>query len=198
MAGLKFRLAAWAIAALCIPSTMADMPLRVTQLDGTWSHTVYVGNMTSNKWEELFFSADFIDSYLAGYALTFDHSISPRWSIGAEAQLTYHFGDQTYAEIGMPLTLRYRPENPWLRVLDSFAFGLGMSHTTEVPQVEIDNGDGERSRRNLFYWMLETQFESGRPGRRWFLRIHHRSDAWGTLEPEGGSNALAFGLRQDF
>ena len=80
--------------------------------------------------------------------------------------------------------------------LDSLAFGLGMSHTTEVPIVEIETRGG--SRRNLIYWMLESEFATSDPARRWFVRIHHRSDAWGTLEPEGGSNAIAIGIRQDF
>ena len=81
-------------------------------------------------------------------------------------------------------------------MIESFAFGLGGSHTTEVPQVEIDTNDG--SRRNLIYWMLETEFQTGTPGNTLFFRIHHRSDAWGLLEPEGGSNALALGFRRVF
>jgi hypothetical protein len=94
------------------------------------------------------------------------------------------------------LTIRYRPEKPWPKQFEAVAFGLGMSHATEIPQVEIDKGDD--SRRNLFYWFFETEFRTDNPKRSWFIRIHHRSDAWRTLTPEGGSNAIALGIRQDF
>lgn len=182
--------------ALWMTAASADGLRPFDDWDGTWSHTGYVGNMTSDKVEGLFEGPSFIDNYLVGYALTYDHPLNARWSVGAELQFTYHFGDQTYGEIGLPFTLRYRPERPWPRPLEGFAFGLGMSHTTEIPQVEIDKGDG--SRRNLFYWLAEVEFKTADPDRSWFVRIHHRSNAWGALEPDGGSNALALGIRHDF
>lgn len=171
-----------------------------THADGvipaTWSHSGYVGNMTSDTVDDLLSGPDFVDNYLIGYALAYDRPISARWSVGAELQLTYHFGDQTYGEIGLPLTVRYRPEDPWFQKFEGFAFGLGMSHATEVPEIETIRGDD--SRRNLFYWFLESEFKTNNPQQSWFVRIHHRSDAWQTLEPEGGSNAIAIGWRHDF
>jgi hypothetical protein len=152
--------------------------------------------MTRDRVSEFADGPDFADYQLVGYALAYDRPLNDRWSVGFELQATYHFGDQTYSEFGLPVTIRYRPENAWVGAVDAVAFGLGMSHTTEVSEVEVETRGG--SRRNLFYWLLEAEFETGNPDRSWFFRIHHRSDAWGTLTPKGGSNALAIGLRHDF
>lgn len=165
----------------------------------SWSLAGYLGAMTTNRADELLQPGELeYDSYnLAGLALAYDRPLgNSRWSAGFEIQLTQHFGSQEYLEIGLPVTIRYRPENPWLKSVESFAFGLGGSHSTEVPQIEVETRGG--SRRNLIYWMLEAEFRTKKPGDSWFFRIHHRSDAWGLLEPEGGSNALAIGLRRKF
>lgn len=170
-------------------------PLHAAQ-EETWSHTGYLGAMTTDRVSEFVDGADYYGSGLLGYALAYDHALNARWSVGFELQATYHFGEQSYGEFGLPVTIRYRPQQPWVAALDGFAFGLGMSHATEVPRIEVETRGG--SRRNLIYWMLEAEFKTGDPDRSWFARIHHRSDAWGTLKPEGGSNALVLGLRHDF
>lgn len=166
-------------------------------IEETWSHSFYAGLMTSNRADELLSDFDYADNNLVGYALAYDRPLADtQWSVGFELQLTNHFGDESYSEIGLPITVRYRPENPWLSSVEGFSFGLGMSHATEVPKVEVDSRGA--SRRNLVYWMLEAEFKTRSPHTRWFMRIHHRSDAWGTFKPEGGSNAVVLGLRQDF
>lgn len=163
----------------------------------TWSHSFYAGIMTTNKADKIVSEFEYADNDLIGYALAYDRPLAgTQWSVGFELQLSYHFGDESYSEIGLPITVRYRPEKPWLSSVEGFAFGLGMSHATEVPKVEVDTRGG--SRRNLIYWMLEAEFKTRSPNTSWFMRIHHRSDAWGTLKPEGGSNAVVLGLRQDF
>lgn len=72
----------------------------------------------------------------------------------------------------------------------------GGAHATALPQVEINN-DGA-TRRNLIYWLFEVEFATRRPGDRVFLRLHHRSDAFGLLDPPAGSNAVVVGLRRSF
>lgn len=165
--------------------------------DESWSNVFYAGFMTNNRADELVSSFDYADNNLIGYALAYDRPFSgSQWSVGFELQFSYHFGEQEYAEIGLPVTVRYRPKEPWFEAIEGFAFGLGMSHATDVPIVEVETRGG--SRRNLIYWMLEAEFNTSSPDTRWFVRIHHRSDAWGTLKPEGGSNAVVLGLKRDF
>lgn len=153
--------------------------------------------MTNNRVDELISSYEYSGNDLIGYSLSYDRPlVNSPWSFGFELQFTYHFGDQEYSELGLPLTIRFRPRDPWVSWFEGFAFGLGMSHATKVPQVEVDTRGG--SRRNLIYWLLEAEFKTRSPNTSWFMRIHHRSDAWGTLKPKGGSNALVLGVRQDF
>jgi hypothetical protein len=187
--------AGWVMTISCIStSAVADTSRWGEE---TWSHSLYAGLMSTNKADELVSSFNYADNDLIGYALAYDRPLlNTPWSLGVELQLTYHFGQQTYSEIGVPITVRYRPEDPWFSWVEGFAFGLGMSHTTELPQIEVDMNGG--SRQDLIYWMLEAEFRTGSPSTSWFMRIHHRSDAFGALQPEAGSNAVVLGLRQDF
>ena len=161
--------------------------------DAIWSNTFYAGLMTKDKIGEFSDGPEFADGQLLGYALTYDRPFNDRWSIGFELQATAHIGAQEYFEFGVPVTIRFRPEDSFL---DAVAFGLGMSHTTKLSDVEVETR-GE-SRRNLIYWMLEAEFETKTPGRSWFMRVHHRSDAWGLMNEDGGSNGIGCGIKYRF
>ena len=51
----------------------------------------------------------------------------------------------------------------------------------------------------MIYWMLELALGlPDYPRVALITRIHHRSDAFGLIADEGGSNALAFGLKWRF
>jgi hypothetical protein len=45
-----------------------------------------------------------------------------------------------------------------------------------------------------------VEIEAGPPDEDWsvILRLHHRSEAFGLVADEGGSNALVFGFKQRF
>ncbi|MFD2739333.1 hypothetical protein ACFSUD_07135 [Sulfitobacter aestuarii] len=161
--------------------------------------SVFAGQMTSNHFEELFRpgDVDFVDSQLLGIALAQDWPLGDsRWTWGIELQLLRHFGLQDHWEANLPLILRYHPERPFSRLLESVAFGVGASFASDVPEVEIRN-DGD-SRHSLVYWLLEAEFTAPRAGDSLFLRLHHRSDAFGALQPEAGSNAVVVGYRWSF
>ena len=172
-------------------------PLAAQQ--GAWTGAVFGGVLTSNDFEEVFQpnQIDFVDSQIAGVILGYELRLpDDRWTLGAELQVVKHFGIQTHTEINVPVVLRYHPRNPWPRPLESVAFGIGGSHATALPQVEINN-DGA-TRRNLIYWLFEVEFTTPQPSDTVFLRLHHRSDAFGLLDPPAGSNAVVFGLRRAF
>jgi hypothetical protein len=78
----------------------------------------------------------------------------------------------------------------------SAAFGLGLSFTSDLPQIEVEL-EGESS-RNLIYWVMELT--AGPTDARWAvsLRLHHRSVAYGLMGEEGGMNALGLGMRWRF
>jgi len=69
-------------------------------------------------------------------------------------------------------------------------------YASEKPKVEVaKEGD---SPRWLVYWMVEIG--AGPPDKDWnvMFRFHHRSEAYGLVANEGGSNAFVFGLKQRF
>jgi len=166
---------------------------------GAWSWAVIAGNMTRNRANDLLRPRqyDFADNYFTGMALAYERRVgASAWSWGAEIQVQRHFGDQDYIEFVLPATIRYRPQPAFFSALESFAFGLGLSHTTSTPQLEIDVR--KEAARTLVYWLAEAAFLKGPSGQQIFLRVHHRSDAFGLLGPDSGSNAFALGFRLPF
>ena len=166
---------------------------------GEWWVGYFTGIMTNGKAHEALdpFSVEFVDTYVAGLVLGYERQIGDsKFSFGAEFQTNAHFGQQGFYEIAVPLVLRYHPEKSWWDAFDSFAFALGPSHYSEISELERENYG--QSRRNLFYWYIETEFKTLDPKSSLFARIHHRSNAWDTLEPDGGSNAIVVGFRKKF
>lgn len=143
-------------------------------------------------------SVEVTDSGLAGVVLAWDRPLArdPRWSLGFEFQVNTHFGDNDLLEFALPATIRFSPARPWWSRIDSYAFGLGLSLTDEVPSVEVDTYGA--SQTALVYLMAETAFDVGGPDDTVFLRIHHRSDGYGLFETDSGSNALTIGYRRSF
>ena len=161
--------------------------------------TVFGGVMTNDKWEDVLtpWALDFRESTLAGLAASHRVArIGDRLDIEIEGQIVRHFGDQDHWEFNMPIVGRWRAF-PWDDVVDTgFAWGIGPSYATDIPRVELANNDS--SARWLVHWYAELEF--GPPGGSWstVLRLHHRSNAFGIVAEDGGSNALTIGFRRPF
>jgi hypothetical protein len=162
--------------------------------------TVYGGQMTDNDWLDPFASEsiELRDSWLIGLAGSkelktfFDHLV-----VEFEGQVVRHLGEQDHWEFNAPIIFRWE-KFPWDNVVDtSVAYGIGPSYATKVPSEEVAReGDSDRW---LVYWMIEI--ELGLPRiQDWsaIVRLHHRSEAWGVVADEGGSNVLAIGLKYRF
>jgi hypothetical protein len=170
--------------------------------DGELATTFYVAKFSGEAgWEDVMVNPAFskyVDSYVAvaalskAYAKAFDGRLEIEW----EGQVGYDFGHQTYWEFNIvPVMGRWR-----FRGVDSYntslAFGLGLSFTSDLPEIEVEL-EGESS-RNLVYWVLELL--AGPTDAPWAvsLRLHHRSVAYGLLGEDGGMNALGLGMRWKF
>jgi hypothetical protein len=163
--------------------------------------TGFGGIMTDNSWWEVLatpWDIRFEKSHLAGIA-----GSARVWrpldglDVEIEGQVVGHFGDQTHWEFNGPLAVARWTRFPWNEtVATSAAFGIGPSFATEVPAFEVER-DGDSSRA-MIYWVMEVEF--GAPGSDWSVvsRLHHRSPAWGLAGDDGGSNALALGVRRRF
>jgi len=159
---------------------------------------IYGGVQAKNGWEDVLTEPgtwDFYDDGLVGLAYAHQwHAAEPGWSLGFEAQANLHFGGQSYLELNLPVVLRYAP--PWRIPIRSFAYGLGPSVTSSVPEIEIDKGGD--SQRVLFYWYMEAEFGHRGQQLSGFVRLHHRSNGFGTFDKPGSSNAVVLGLRRYF
>ena len=167
--------------------------------EGRWHTTAFAGTMTENEWEKVFdpSALKFAGSNLIGIAVAWDRPIGgSRYSIGFEAQAVGHFGRQDHLEFNLPLVLRYTPPQPRRFRFKSVAFGIGPSHATKIPQVEIDR-KGE-SQRDLIYWMAEVEFTRPQPDQSLYVRLHHRSDGFGFYDVNSGSTGLVLGWRKSY
>lgn len=167
------------------------------------SVTLYAARISSERtWQHVVtdpFGAEYIDAFLLVGALSrvWRERREGALILEAEAQAAYNFGEQHHWELNAaPLVARWQ-RFPWNeRVAISAAFGIGLSWSTEVPELEVElEGD---SRQLLFYWMLELT--AGPPRGRWAasVRLHHRSGGFGLLADAGGMNAIGVGVRYRF
>jgi phytoene dehydrogenase-like protein len=165
--------------------------------------TFYVAQTSTEEgWEDVFINpagAEYTNDYLAvaGLSRKYARYYEGALQLEMEGQVAYHFGRQENWEFNaIPVMARWR-QFPWSHVLaTSAAFGLGLSYTTQLPELEVEL-EGE-SQRTLIYWVAELT--AGLPERPWAvsLRLHHRSVGYGLMGDEGGMNAVGLGLRWQF
>ncbi len=168
------------------------------------SVVLFGGILTDNVWEEVVLTPWRIAPErpgLAGLGMTLPlgrpvDTIAGEVRFEVEPQIVRHFGLQRHWEFNLPVTARLRPETPVLGVIDAVAFGIGPSYATRPPGLEERRGDGDVS-QTLIYWHLELERGLSADSSL-FLRLHHRSDGFGTIGPGGSSNGLVIGLRRGF
>ena len=161
--------------------------------------TVYGGHVTEDKWTDSISSnVNFVDAHILVGALawTMTRLYDGALSLELEGQVAKYSGVQDHFEFNLPVIGRWQ-KFPWNKVVDtSFAFGLGLSWATEEPKVEKMLNDS--TQQLLIYWLIEIAL--GPPNANWAMvfRLHHRSDAFGLIAEDGGSNTLAAGLKFRF
>ena len=170
------------------------------------SIAVFAGVLTDNPWEEVVLRPWRIDVQrpgLAGRALgrKLGAPVETRLGtlrFGIEAQLVRHAGLQDNWEVSLPLTARLTPRRPLLRAIDSVSGGIGLSRATRPPAFERQRGGGDAQRIKV-HWHIELAHElRDAPATELFVRLHHRSNAYGLMGPGGSSNGLVAGLRHSF
>ena len=161
---------------------------------------VYGGRLTRDKWESAISpTTDFADATIMVTSFSWtayrflDGNLSCEW----EAQAGKYVGDQDHWEFNLPILAFRWHRFPWDQHLaTSFAWGIGPSYATRVPKIEIETNDS--SNRWLVYWFGELTLGPPTAGWEVLIRLHHRSDAFGIVADDGGSNALCAGVRWRF
>lgn len=162
---------------------------------------VYGGRLTREKWERAVLpDADFADATIltAAGSWRFFRFFDGKLSCELEVQVGKYVGDQDHWEFNLPiLGLRWH-RFPWDdRLATSLAWGIGPSYATRVPEIELETNDGSSSQW-LIYWFGELTLGPPTAGWEILLRLHHRSDGFGFVADDGGSNAVCAGLRYRF
>jgi hypothetical protein len=162
--------------------------------------SLIVGQLTKEKWEDAILpDADYADATIvvAAGSWTPFRFFDDKLSCELEAQIGKYFGDQDHWEFNLPIIAFRWHRFPWDRYLaTTIAWGIGPSYATEVPPVELETNDD--SSRWLIYWYGELTFAPPVASWELMLRLHHRSDGFGAVAEDGGSNAVCAGLRYRF
>jgi hypothetical protein len=188
------------LAVACICSTLFFC--RPTHAVEKWFASLYAGQYSNTALNEIIrLNTDFERSHV--YVLSLGKELGTyKNMIGCEieGQVALHSGMQHHGEANGAFTLRWLPF-VWDRYIDtSFAFGNGLSYATSDPELEIREGDENKTNKILYYILVELSFALPRePQWNLFVRIHHRSSVFGLIDNiSTGSNFVGLGLRYKF
>lgn len=201
---MKYRFPApWGAAALGFGLWLALAASAVAEstAEGDWHLGVYGGKAGEERLLDILtrFDTGFRDAWLVAVAPGYVYRRTERWRFEVEGQVVKHFGDQDHWEFNAAWLARWM-RFPWNDHVDTrTALGLGVSYATEIPVVEprakLEEGE---SRKFLGYVAVEIELAPP-GGSAWsgFVRLHHRSDAFGLFHDQrGGSNFITLGLRR--
>jgi hypothetical protein len=173
---------------------------KADDLSRPYGLTIFGGRMLENDWEKSYWppNIEFLQPYNVGVGLSRRLGTAFGFlDFEFEGQAVYRFRGENLWEFNFPIIGRFS-QFPWSdTVPTSFAFGVGVSYTSEESAVELAHR-GE-VQRLLAYWVGEI--EVGVPNEPWsgLLRLHHRSTAWGFFgDGNPGSNFLVLGIRRRF
>jgi hypothetical protein len=178
------------------------LPFSTSQAAGKWFASVYGGQYSNTALNEIIrLNTDFERSNV--YVLSLGKELGIYKDVigyELEGQVAWHSGMQHHEEVNGSFTLRWLPFI-WDKYVDtSFAFGNGLSYATDEPELEIREGDENKSNQLLYYILVEMAFALPRqPQWDLFVRIHHRSSVFGLIDNiTTGSNFVGLGLRYRF
>jgi hypothetical protein len=171
-----------------IPCTASAQDFAVTLLGGRVTDDIWSKSLTPG--------VEFAEAYivLGAFTWTAHCFFEGALSLELEGQIGKYFGDTTNWEFNLPIVVGRWNKFPWNHyVATSFAFGIGPSYATKVPEHEVDIT--ESSNQWLIHFFGELTF--GPPQKNWSvaMRLHHRSGGFGTVAEYGAINILTAGIK---
>lgn len=170
--------------------------------DGDWYYTGFAGALTTEETSHIATGTlNLTDTGVFGASVGKTLTrLSEDFSLGAEAILARHVGEQDLWEVDGALYLRW-DGFPWQRHLrTSFALGTGPSYASRVPPLERKRhgADGSARLTNFVFGELAFGLPS-EPDVDLILRYHHRSGIFGLIHGvDDASTTFAAGLKFRF
>lgn len=180
---------------LTVPAAAADR-------DRDWYYTGFAGALTTEETSHIATGTlNLTDTGVFGASVGKTLTrLSEDFSLGAEAILARHVGEQDLWEVDGALYLRW-DGFPWQRHLrTSFALGTGPSYASRVPPLERKRhgADGSARLTNFVFGELAFGLPS-EPDVDLILRYHHRSGIFGLIHGvDDASTTFAAGLKFRF
>lgn len=153
--------------------------------------TLFTGVMVENDFQDAFTPWELKPDEPGFIGVAQSYDLGTRWGLDfeVEAQIVRHFGRQDHWEVNAPVIARYQ----FGGIVDSVAWGIGASYASAAPDFErTRNGNAQQG---LIYWVAEVAFDAPADMPQPLIRLHHRSNGFGLVGPDGGSNAIAIGVR---
>jgi hypothetical protein len=180
-----------------LSQTTAKSPWLVGFYVGALSHQDFI-DIPTQPW-----TVRLENSFIAALNLTYVVQRFESLPINFEIDgvLAKRFGNDNEWEAAVLPMVRWKAF-PWNNYLyTNVRLGLvGASYVSDISPWELKNSGNRTGSRFLNFLVPELTFSSG-PNAKWeaFLRVHHRSGAWGTINGVyGGSNYVSVGYRQGF
>ncbi len=164
-----------------------------------WSIFAYWGRWSDTRFVDILRAdTDLKNSYIWTLGLTRNlYQPNKHFLIEGEFNIARHSRGQSHFEFNAALSLRWK-SFPWDDYLNtSFAYGIGPSYATKIPEIE-KRPDRDPSQTLVFMFAEMTFALPKDTGWETFARIHHRSAGLGALGDAKGSNFVASGIRYRF
>jgi len=198
---MRVYVTAQALLTLTVVFATATIPAEaLPQEDPRHAVTLFGGIQLDNPWADIYKRPEKLNitrGRFVGVAGS-TRLLKPleKLSIEFEAQAVRHVRGQHHWEFNAAPVVRWTPIQSNGIIDAGMAYGIGLSHTTEKPEIELDN-EGETA-RTMIYWVFELAAGPANSPWEGVARVHHRSPAYGLFAADGGYNGLVLGTRRRF
>jgi hypothetical protein len=121
------------------------------------------------------------------------------FTVEAEGQFIKHFGIEEHLEATLSYVIRTREIRLGRRASFNLAVANGLTYAFSPPKIEPKRNPGVNPSQLLYHIGFETELSlAALPGWSAIMRLHHRSEAFGTFGPDTSTNRFGFGVRYRF
>lgn len=140
-----------------------------------------------------------ISKPLGRIVLQNDRNFFDGFTVEGEAQFVKHFGVEEHVEATLSFVVRSREIRLGRRASFNLAIANGLSYAFSPPRIEPKRTPGVNPSQLLYHIGFEAELSlAAAPGWSALVRLHHRSEAFGTFGPDTSTNRFGLGVRYRF